>query len=154
MSQDLSTHKHRFLVTGEIIFNQADSDITHSVRLNTMIAHINPDIPARLVGKAQQTLQMLLFKRMAESAEAAGIAMPKISVHDVVILNISPLGWMSEEEFNAPPEGTVKQEKTKSTLSLVPTKEATERTMDPDLWFVPPEAQAPDTLHIITGAAE
>jgi hypothetical protein len=133
MSQNLSTHRFRFLVAGEIIFNQADSDVTHSVRLNAMIAHTDVNLPARLIGKAQQTLQMLLFKRMGESAEAADIAMPKITVHDVVILNISNLGWMSEEEFNAPPEGTVKQEKDKNPLSLVP---------------------ANDEFHIITGAAE
>ena len=133
MSQDLSTHRWRFLVAGEIIFNQADSDVVHSVRLNAMISHTDVNLPARLIGKAQQTLQMLLFKRMGESAKAAGIALPETTVHDVVILNISSLGWMSEEEFNAPPEGTVKQEKAKSPLSLVP---------------------ANDELHIITGAAE
>lgn len=133
MSQDLSTHRWRFLVAGEIIFNQDDSDVVHSVRLNAMIAHTDVNLPARLIGKAQQTLQMLLFKRMGESAEAAGIAMPQINVHDVVILNISSLGWASEEEFNTPPEGTVKQEKAPSHLSLVP---------------------ANDEPHSITGAAE
>lgn len=145
MSQYLSTHRHRFLVAGEIIFNQADSDTVHSVRLNAMIAHTDVNLPARLIGKAQQTLQMLLFKRMGESAEAAGIAMPQINVHDVVILNISSLGWMSEEEFNAPPEGTVKQEKTKPSLKIV----AGNDTVTGDLFA---EADAP--LHIITGAAE
>ena len=133
MSQDLSTIKQGFLVAGEIIFNQADSDVTHSVRLNAMIAHTECSLPARLIGKAQQTLQMLLFKRMGESAEAAGIAMPQINVHDVVILNISSLGWASEEEFNKPPEGTLKQEKAKSHLPLVPDS---------------------DEPHSITGAAE
>lgn len=133
MTTSEPTHKHRFLVAGEIIFNQADSDVVHSVRLNAMIAHTDVNLPARLIGKAQQTLQMLLFKRMGESAEAAGIAMPQINVHDVVILNISSLGWMSEEDFNAPPEGTVKQEKAPSNLSLAP---------------------ANDEPHSITGAAE
>lgn len=133
MSQDLSTHKHRFLVAGEIIFNQEDSDTVHSVRLNTMIVHTHANLPARLIGRAQQMLQLLLIERMKGSAEAAGIAMPQINVHDVVIYGVSHLGYMSEEEFNAPPEGTVKQEKAKSPLSLVP---------------------ANDELHIITGAAE
>lgn len=133
MSQDLSTHRYRFLVAGEIIFTQADSDTTHSVRLNTMLVHTHPNIPARLIGRAQQMLQLLLIERMKGSAESAGIAMPQINVHDVVIYGVSHLGYMSEEEFTAPPEGTVKQEKTKPVMSLVP---------------------ANDELHIITGAAE
>lgn len=145
MSQDLSTHRHRFLVAGEIIFNQADSDVTHSVRLNAMVAHTDVNLPARLIGKAQQTLQVLLFKRMGESAEAAGIAMPQINVHDVVILNISSLGWMSEEDFNAPPEGTVKQTKNKPSLKIV----ASNDTTTGDLF-----AEDNSALHIITGAAE
>jgi len=147
MSQDLSTHRHRFLVAGEIIFNQADSDVVHSVRLNAMIAHTDVNLPARLIGKAQQTLQMLLFKRMGESAEAVGIAMPQITVHDVVILNISPLGWMSEDEFNAPPEGTVKQEKAKPTLSVVPTNE-------PDWNAVGDAIFGEEPVQIVDGAAK
>ena len=145
MSQNLSTHRHRFLVAGEIIFNQADSDVTHSVRLNAMIAHTDVNLPARLIGKAQQTLQMLLFKRMGESAEAAGIAMPQITVHDVVILNISSLGWLSEEEFNAPPEGTVQQEK--PVLKVVP------KNVPSEIGAAMEEADEA-ALHIITGAAE
>ena len=133
MTAPESTHKHRFLVAGEIIFNQEDSDTVHSVRLNTMIVHTHANLPARLIGRAQQMLQLLLIERMKGSAEVAGIAMPQINVHDVVIYGVSHLGCLSEEEFNAPPEGTVKQKKGKPTLSLVP---------------------ANDELHFINGAAK
>lgn len=123
---------YRAIVAGEIIFSEKDSDIVNSIRLNTMIVHTDSNIPARLIGKAQQSLQLLFFKRMDDAAKQSGIAAPVINVHDVVILNVSPLGWATEEEFNAPATSVVK-EKGKPTLKVV---------------------AANDDIKIITGAAE
>ncbi len=50
-----------------------------------------------IAGKAQQALQMLLFRRLQD---------PKAEVKDVFIMAISYLGLQSEKDFNTLADGT------------------------------------------------
>lgn len=92
--------RHHFLVTGEVVFGFTDRDDVHGIRLNAMISHEEGNLPVFMVGRMQQALQFQFHKRMQD---------PKVAVRDVVILNISPLGRMTKEEFERVPEGLKEQ---------------------------------------------
>lgn len=59
---------------------------------NTTIQTPTKDIPAHFIGRAQQALQMLLFRKLEDD---------NLVVIDVVIGSISYLGHMTETEFKA-----------------------------------------------------
>lgn len=96
---------HYFLVCGEIIFHTADEQVG-TIRLNALVTHDQPTIPVRLIGKAQQALQLNFFKKIDDAAA---------KVVDVVIVNFSSLGRMTEKEFHAAPAGMELQEKVTTT---------------------------------------
>jgi hypothetical protein len=94
--------QHYHLVAGNVVFHTADGQSMGSLTLNTVLRNATNLVPARQIGRAQQALQMLFFERTGD---------PTNVVVDVVIIAVSYLGFMSEEEFNAPPEGMVQQER-------------------------------------------
>ena len=89
-----------FLVAGEILFHTPDGEMGQ-VRLNAVVMNDSDTVPSALIGKAQQVLQLNFFK-MANDAEN--------TVVNVIILNFTNLGRMTEEQFHAVPEGMKIQE--------------------------------------------
>lgn len=92
---------HYFLVCGKIVF-QTNEGESGEVTLNAMVTHDNRNVPARLIGKAQQALQMHFFKQIED---------PTVKVLDVPILTFTHLGLMTEKEFHAAPDGMKLAEK-------------------------------------------
>lgn len=101
MTEDRNLHYNLF--AGAVTFRVGE-DI-HVANVNTLTAEIDDLIPFRVIGLAQQRMQADLEERMQKDAKAAGIAMPPLEFLDVVILNITYLGYMTKAEFHAPPEG-------------------------------------------------
>lgn len=97
---------HHHLITGEIVFKYPEHENIHSVRVNGVLIDLERDIPVRLLGKAQQILQLNFHQRMQDE---------KIQVLDVVLSNISYLGHFTQAEFHAVPEGTKLKEKAPET---------------------------------------
>lgn len=93
---------HYFLVCGEVIFHTPDEQ-AGTIRLNAVVTHEKPTVPVRLIGKAQQALQLNFFKKLGDAAA---------TVVDVVVISISDLGKMSEKEFHAAPEGMELRQRT------------------------------------------
>jgi hypothetical protein len=91
------------MIDGEIVFREGDSEQVNALRINGVLVDPGRIIPVRLLGKAQQILQMNFHQRMAN---------PKIEVLDVVLMNLFHLGHMTESEFRAVPEGQKLQERT------------------------------------------
>ena len=79
------------LVAGKVIFLRKGSDVLEELNLNTTIVTDDGKVTANHIGKAQQSLQLLLFQR--------GDA--ELNVVDVFIMAISKLGWMTQAEFVA-----------------------------------------------------
>lgn len=96
--------QHYHLVAGNVVFQtpEGPEQTMGSLTLNTVLRGPTPNVPARQIGRAQQALQMLFFDKTGD---------PTLQVVDVVIISVSPLGFMTEAEFNAPPEGMVQQER-------------------------------------------
>lgn len=101
MNENQKHHHH--LIVGEIVFKQKDHDNIHSVRVNGVLIDPGRDVPVRLLGKAQQILQLNFHQRMQEE---------NIEVLDVVLTNFIYLGHFTQAEFHQVPEGTKLQEKT------------------------------------------
>lgn len=95
--EDKSKEKvHYYLITGEIIFSDEENNIS-GIRVNGVIALPEQKLAARYLGKAQQILQVNFMQKMGEI---------KITIADVILMNFTYLGHMSQEEFHQPPEGT------------------------------------------------
>lgn len=96
---------HHHLITGEIVFRhkQDESGQVNAIRVNGVLLDEARDIPARLLGKSQQILQLNFHKRMQDDS---------IEVLDVVLVNFVYLGEFTEEQFHAAPEGTALKPKT------------------------------------------
>lgn len=90
MSANPKALEHFWLVAGCVVFTRQGEDTVETISLNTMITNKIEQVTARHVGRAQQSLQMLLFQRL-------GV---EIQVHDVFIISVSYLGRMSTEAFN------------------------------------------------------
>lgn len=88
----MSKIQHGHLIAGEIVFTVGDDDSgeVHAVRVNSVLWTPERRILATDLGRAQQTLQLVFFKRM-QGAE--------IEVRDVVLLHVSYLGKMTPEDF-------------------------------------------------------
>jgi hypothetical protein len=92
------TPLHYTLISAEITFQLPEDPEIYTQRLNGVLADALPEITAKLIGKAQQIVQLQFRKRMDNSA---------IEILDVVILNLTALGRMTELEF----QGTSKNDK-------------------------------------------
>jgi hypothetical protein len=94
---------HYHLVTGEIFFRHKSSEEVGTTRLNAIIADPQKAIPVKLLGAAQQTLQLNFFKMMGDDAKDTNVL-------NCVIYSFSHLGYMTSDEFHASPDGTKLQE--------------------------------------------
>ncbi|WP_290870392.1 hypothetical protein [Aquabacterium sp.] len=92
------TH-HFYLIAGMVMFSvgkDEDGQIS-SVPTNAVVRHTDgTKFPAAKLAKAQQNLHKTLIMKMPEEAK------PLITVRDIIITNVSYLGEMTEEEFQAP----------------------------------------------------
>ena len=97
MSETKKYHHH--LITGEIVFRHSKQEdgAINAIRVNGVLLDEARELPARLLGKSQQILQLNFHKRMQDE---------NIEVLDVVLVNFTYLGEFTEEQFHATPEGT------------------------------------------------
>lgn len=93
--------QHYHLVAGLVMFGNPETQEIGSLTLNTVLRSDSQNVPVRQIGRAQQALQMVFRQKTGDETT---------QVVDVPILSISYLGYMSEEEFQAPPEGMTQQE--------------------------------------------
>lgn len=101
------TKQYHYLVAGNVIISIDDS--VQSIPQNAMILTDVPNIGLFQLGKAQQALQLTLFKKMGET----------VQVVDVIINNVVLLGHMTPSEFNATPEGVAIQERPRPSAEIV-----------------------------------
>jgi hypothetical protein len=117
-----TSRKFHFMVAAQILFTLKEGEQTaiNTATVNAVVTHDKDVVPARLLGKAQQAAQMQFIKKLGEEA-------PNVQVADVVVLNLMNLGYMSDDEFAAAPEGQKQQEvaKAKPGLSVVGGTKAT-----------------------------
>lgn len=88
---------HYYMVAGEIVFRTREDEPPNALRMNAVVMSKDGRIAVAQIGRAQQALQFQFFKRMND---------PSLTVVDVVILALMPLGLFTPEEFNATPQGT------------------------------------------------
>lgn len=93
--------QYYFLVTGTVMFATTEGE-TGQVMINAIVTNKDRLFPSRLIGKAQQAIQLHFFKKINDAT---------VTVLDVPIQNIVNLGLMTEAEFHAAPEGTALQER-------------------------------------------
>lgn len=86
----MSKVQHYHLVSGLVIFTEAEGAPEERVHLNTTIITDDARVTATHIGQAQKALQMILFQKFGP-----------MMVRDVFIMAISPLGQMTSEEFVA-----------------------------------------------------
>lgn len=109
MNQESKQRHHHFMILGEVVFRSKGQEEISSVRQNGVLITDSMSLPVRVIGKAQQVIQLGFHQRMQD---------PDIEVLDVVLFNFTYLGEMTQEEFHAAPEGTKLQER--STASVTP----------------------------------
>ena len=100
MNQNDKLHHH--LIVGEIAFRERDKEDIAAIRVNGIMMDPEKELPVRLLGKAQQILQLNFHQRMQNQ---------NIEVLDVVLMNFVYLGQMTQEEFHKAPERLKLQEK-------------------------------------------
>lgn len=90
--------KHRYIVCGEILFSFEQDGETQisTVKANAVITTKFRNVTVKDLGQAQQILQLNVHRRMDGQV---------INVVDVVILSMSYLGFQTEKDFQAIPEG-------------------------------------------------
>lgn len=86
--------KHFYLFCCEIAFvnSEGSAGVT---RTSTVVQAPDQRVTVRELAQAQQGCQMVLFRMLGE----------EVNVMNVVIMSVSYLGEMSEDEFNAKAEG-------------------------------------------------
>lgn len=78
-----------FLVSGELTFMTGESEVGIT-RTNTIIAHESPNLPLKLLGKANQSLAVTLAKELND---------PNTQVAKITLIAISPLGQHTQADF-------------------------------------------------------
>lgn len=97
----MSEKKHYFLISGSIMFTVGDIEKSENVQfnnvfVNAIVRHDDKNFPARKLAKAQQNLHKSFVIKLPEPELA--------NIQDIVILSVSYLGEMTEEEFQVAPE--------------------------------------------------
>ena len=109
--KSVSEKKHHYMIAGKIVFNQKDQpERINSIDLNGILIIDQPYINVASIGKAQQILQMHFHKNVGDAS--------LVNVLDVVVLQFSHLGLMTQQEFEAVPAGMKLQEKAPVTPDL------------------------------------
>jgi hypothetical protein len=89
------------LITAEIVFQLPEDPMIYTAHVNGVLSDKHPEITARLIGKAQQIAQLQFHKQL----EVQQLTDQEPKVLTVVILNLAPLGRMTEAEFQGIPQG-------------------------------------------------
>lgn len=97
-----NNRKHHHMIVGEIVFRDSAGENVNAIRVNGVMMDDSRNIPVRLLGKAQQILQLNFHQRMQDET---------LVVVDVILINFMYLGHMTQEEFAQAPEGMQLQEK-------------------------------------------
>lgn len=109
--------KHHHLIAGSIMFQNKISKDTGQVTLNGILLSDSENLPLDSLGRAQKVLQFNFLRNAGEEA-------PNIQIVDVPLYNFTYLGYFTEAEFKAVPEGaTLKEMQTalqEATDSAVP----------------------------------
>jgi hypothetical protein len=97
----MSKKNHYFLISGSIMFtvgdiNNLDSIQPTNIFVNAVVRHDDKNFPARKLAKAQQNLHKSFIMKLPEPELA--------NIHDIVVLSVSYIGEMTEEEFQAQPQ--------------------------------------------------
>jgi hypothetical protein len=103
MTATVAKKMHFFMIAAELVFKIKDPNGEeigiNTARFNAIITNDTANFPVRLIGKAQQTVQLHFHRKVGPDAP--------VEVIDVVILNICPLGYMTDEEFHKIPPNTI-----------------------------------------------
>lgn len=83
-----------FLITGEIVFQMKGVETPSAIRINAISMSSDGRIALNQIGRIQKQIQMNFHQKMQD---------PTIEILDVVLLNITPLGHFTAEEFNLRP---------------------------------------------------
>lgn len=100
---DTILRQHYFLIAGSLFFTIAKDDgtlVADSTIANAIVRHDSQSFPVHKLQKAQQNLHKGFVMKLPDEAKQT------MSFHDIVITNVSYLGFMSEEEFQFQPEIT------------------------------------------------
>lgn len=87
-----------YLVAANIVYSLDGQDSLSMMPINSAVWSENADrlIRLRLIGKAQQAVQMAFMKKINDI---------NVQIRDVVITNMIFLGNMTEDQFNEAPPG-------------------------------------------------
>ena len=85
--------KHFHLICAELLFSVEEG--MNTVKMNTIISTEVQNLQLHHLGKAQQQVQALLHQKMGDT---------KYKVEHLVILSVSYLGRMTEEQFHKRPQ--------------------------------------------------
>ncbi len=90
--------KHHYLIAGELTFTPpgAPEGTINTIKNNGVLMTNAKHIMMRDLGRAQQVLQLNLHHSIGEAGTV---------IHNVVILNLTYLGYFTQEEWKTPPEG-------------------------------------------------
>lgn len=101
----MSKQKHHWLVTAQMTYGFTDDEkeTVFAAMQNGVLLTDEQKLPSKDLGRAQQVVQLQLH-RLLGSKETT-------KIHDVTLINISYLGFMTAEEFTAAPAGMRIQEK-------------------------------------------
>lgn len=112
---DSPNQKEKFhhLITGQILLTQGEDAGLSNVFLNAVLTTKECVVGAHDIGRAQQILQMLFFKKVPAEDQQG------IKIIDVVIMGIHTLGYMSDERFLQKPDNVEVQERAKTALKIV-----------------------------------
>lgn len=110
MNEEKQKPYHYFMILGEVVFRIRDQEEINSVRQNGVLTSDSTTLPVRMIGKAQQVIQLGFHQRMQD---------PNIEVLDVVLYSFTYLGEMTQDEFHAAPEGSKLQERNSASVTPV-----------------------------------
>jgi hypothetical protein len=92
---DQQVARHHWLVSGKVIFLSGDEgNEAGNFEHNTVITNTGKIVTARMIGQAQQMLQMELFKQLPD---------PRLKIVNVHIQGVHYLGEMTKDQFYTPP---------------------------------------------------
>lgn len=99
--------QHYYLVAGHVVVEKDEH--VQALPQNAMLITDEQKLGVHQIGKAQQALQVSLFKKLGDT----------INVVDVLIIGITHLGHMTSEEFNARPDGVEVQERERPSAEVI-----------------------------------
>lgn len=95
--EQASKRQKYYLVVGELVYIHKDDEnqAPTSIRANAVVMSTTGNFAIPQLAQAQQALQQGFFQRTG--------AVEQVTILDVVIMDLIPLGEFTKEEFNLPP---------------------------------------------------